>query len=52
MKKFLKALDTLFPILLWSVLLLAISEGKTIYSILIMLMIINETIDRKGNSNE
>lgn len=48
MKKILEVLDTLLPIFLWIVLLLATIKQEIIYSFLIMLMIINETIDRKG----
>ena len=47
MKKVLKFLYELYPTLLWLFLLLTIVANELMYSILALLMIINETIDRK-----
>ena len=47
MKKVLKRLYELYPTLLWLFLLLTIAENELMYSILALLLIINETIDRK-----
>lgn len=47
MKKVLKRLYELYPTLLWLFLLWTVISNKLMYSILALLMIINETIDRK-----
>lgn len=47
MKKVLKRLYELYPTLLWLFLLLTIVANELMYSILALLLIINETIDRK-----
>lgn len=47
MKKVLKFLYELYPVLLWLFLLWTIVSNELMYSVLVLLMIINETIDRK-----
>lgn len=47
MKKVLKKLYEWYPTLLWLFLLWTVISNKLMYSILALLMIINETIDRK-----
>ena len=47
MKKVSKFLYELYPVLLWLFLLWTVASNELMYSILALLMIINETIDRK-----
>ena len=47
MKKVLRKLYEWYPTLLWLFLLWTIGANELMYSILALLMIINETIDRK-----
>lgn len=47
MKKVLKKLYEWYPTLLWLFLLWTIVSNELMYSVLVLLMIINETIDRK-----
>lgn len=47
MKKVLKFLYELYPVLLWLLLLWTVVSNELMYSILALLMIINETIERK-----
>ena len=47
MKKVLKFLYELYPVLLWLFLLWTVDSNELMYSVLAFLMIINETIDRK-----
>lgn len=47
MKKVLRKLYEWYPTLLWLFLLWTIVANELMYSILALLMIINETIDRK-----
>lgn len=47
MKKVSKFLYEWYPTLLWLFLLWTVISNKLMYSILALLMIINETIDRK-----
>lgn len=50
MKKLLSFLDTLFPLLLWLCLLLSFLQDERLYSIIFILLIINDNIEkiRKG----
>ena len=47
MKKVLKFLYELYPVLLWLLLLWTVMSNELMYSVLALLMIINETIERK-----
>lgn len=47
MKKVLKFLYELYPVLLWLLLLWTVVSNELMYSVLALLMIINETIERK-----
>lgn len=48
MKKLLSFLDTLFPLLLWMVLLVSILQNEILWSIVIILLIINDNIEKLG----
>nr|DAZ26666.1 MAG TPA: hypothetical protein [Caudoviricetes sp.] len=47
MKKVSKFLYELYPVLLWLLLLWTVMSNELMYSVLALLMIINETIERK-----
>ena len=47
LKKVSKFLYELYPVLLWLLLLWTVVSNELMYSVLALLMIINETIERK-----